>query len=195
MQLTIKGKQLELGQALRTYVDEQLGAVTAKYFNNPLEGAVVFSQSAHLYQADITVHIGRNILVQSSGTATEIYPAFDVAAGKIAKRLLRYKGKLRDHHQRETAAELADQYVIEANEGAGAESAEAGEPAIVAEMQMEITTLTVAEAVMRMDLADLPALMFRNSAHNGLNMVYRRPDGNVGWVDPRGNRPTGGSAS
>ena len=185
MHLTVKGKQLDVGQALRTYVEEQLGAITAKYFSNTVEATVVLSQEGPFYKADISVHVGRGILVQSAAEASEIYPAFDLAAGKIAKRLLKYKGRLRDHHAKEEVAEMANQYVL--NGADKHEVAEEGEPAIIAEMPTHIGVMTVAEAVMYMDLADLPALMFRNSAHSGLNMVYRRTDGNVGWVDPSGN--------
>jgi ribosomal subunit interface protein len=201
MNLTVKGKHLDVGEALRTYVQEQLGAVTEKYFGNPIDATVLFAQEAHLYRADISVHVGRGILLQASAEATEIYPAFDAAAGKVGKRLRRNKRRLRDHHLRELrpAAEVpARQYVIEA-EAAAADNdeEEAGaEPVIVAEMDTTIATMSVAEAVMRMDLAELPALLFRSAAHGELNMIYRRPDGNVGWIDPRGlkssNQENGG---
>ena len=185
MQVTVKGRQLDVGQALRTHVEEQLGAVTGKYFTNPLEATVIFAHDAHLYKADISVHVGRGIQVQTTGDATEIYPAFEAAADKLGKRLLKFKGKLRDHHHKESL-EAANQYVLEAGNSNDA-GEDVGEPAIIAEMPTHIGVMTVAEAVSYMDLADLPALMFRNSAHKGLNMVYRRADGNVGWVDPRGN--------
>ncbi len=185
MHLSVTGKQLDVGEALRTYVEEHLGVITAKYFNKTNDVTVVFTHDAHLYKADITVHVGRGIVVQGTAEATEIYPAFDLAAGKIAKRLLKYKGRLRDHHAKETVAEMANGYVL--NAGPDSAAPPEGEPAIIAEMPTHLGVMSVAEAVMYMDLADLPALMFRNSAHSGLNMVYRRSDGNVGWVDPRGN--------
>jgi ribosomal subunit interface protein len=186
MQLTVKGKQLDVGQALRTYVEDQLGAVTKKYFSDTVDGTVFLSQDAHLYKANISVHVGRGIMLESTAEASEIYPAFDLACGKIAKRLLRYKSRLRDHHANENIEELATQYVMNGTDH-HSDANDEGEPAIIAEMPTHIGVMTVAEAVMYMDLADLPALMFRNSAHNGLNMVYRRGDGNIGWVDPRGN--------
>jgi len=198
MHVTVKGKQLDVGDALRTHVTETLTAMVGKYFANPLEATVVLSKDAHQFTADIQVHVGRGILLQSTAAADQPYPAFDDAADKVAKRLRRYKRRLRDHHQRDAAEAMpARKYIIEAP--AGDHDEEAGEdhsatavdgpdhehqPIIVAEMDWSIEPLTVSEAVMRMDLADLPALMFRNRAHGGLNMVYRRPDGNVGWVDP-----------
>jgi hypothetical protein len=152
---------------------------------------VLFAHEAHLYRTDISVRIGRGIMLQSSAEATDIYPSFEAAAEKVGKRLRRYKRRLRDHHMNEAAAIAHDvparQYVIEA-ESATIEEEDDGsaEPVIVAEMDTTIETMSVAEAVMRMDLAELPALMFRSGAHGGLNMIYRRPDGHVGWIDPKG---------
>lgn len=203
MQVTVKGKQLDVGDALRTHVKEQLATQVGKYFGNPVEATVILSKDANRYKADIQVHAGRGILLQSTAEANEPYPAFDEAAEKVAKRLRRYKRRLKDHHERRTLAELpvttARKYILEADgeeaEGQGDESDAAPEvnghhAMIVAEMETAIEMLTVSEAVMRMDLADLPALMFRNRAHGGLNMIYRRPDGNVGWVDPAGTTGT-----
>jgi hypothetical protein len=140
----------------------------------------------------VAVHIGRDIRIQAQGDADEPYPAFDTAAEHLAKRLRRYKRRLRDHHKRSgPSAEtlLAQQYILAADDDReDAEGEVEDNPTVVAEMTTEIATLTVSEAVMRMDLADQPALMFRNSSHGGLNMIYRRSDSNIGWIDPRGNR-------
>jgi hypothetical protein len=166
---------------------------------------VLFSQDAHLYRADITVRVGRGILLQSSAEATGIYPAFDAAADKMGKRLRRHKRRLRDHHLNvaQGAEVPARQYVIESEtsvvESEDFESVEGDspgtEPVIIAEMDTMIETMSVAEAVMRMDLAELPALLFRSGVHGGLNMIYRRPDGHVGWIDPHDNKgPVAGQA-
>ena len=192
MNLTVKGKHLDVGDALRSYVQQQLTALTEKYFSNPIDATVLFEQEAHLYRTDISVRIGRGIMLQSSAEATDIYPSFDTAAEKVGKRLRRYKRRLRDHHLNGAVAaaqaeELpARQYVIESDGDDHADEASV-EPVIVAEMATTIETMSVAEAVMRMDLAELPALMFRSGKHGGLNMIYRRPDGNVGWIDPKGS--------
>jgi len=189
MNLTVKGKHIDVGDALRGHVEEQLTAVTEKYFSNPIDATVVFAHEAHLYRADISVRVGRGIMLQSSAEATDIYPAFDAAAEKVGKRLRRYKRRLRDHHLNGAMAAAADaeqlparQYVIDADHS---DSDASNEPVVVAEMETTIETMSVAEAVMRMDLAELPALMFRSGSHGGLNMIYRRPDGHVGWVDPK----------
>jgi ribosomal subunit interface protein len=188
MNLTVKGKHLDVGDALRGHVEDQLSAVTEKYFSNPIDATVLFSHEAHLYRTDISVRVGRGIMLQSSAEATDIYPSFEAAAEKVGKRLRRYKRRLRDHHMNEAIAAAQDvparQYVIEAE--AIDEDETSAEPVIVAEMDTTIETMSVAEAVMRMDLAELPALMFRSGAHGGLNMIYRRPDGHVGWIDPKG---------
>jgi ribosomal subunit interface protein len=188
MNLTVKGKHLDVGDALRSHVREQLTALTEKYFSNPIDATVLFSHEAHLYRADISVHVGRGILLQASADATDIYPAFEAAAEKTGKRLRRYKRRLRDHHMSEMRVEEspARQYVIDAEPSLDDDEDIGAEPVIIAEMDTTIETMSVAEAVMRMDLAELPAILFRSGSHGGLNMIYRRADGHVGWVDPKG---------
>jgi ribosomal subunit interface protein len=191
MKVSVSGKQLDIGDAFRIHAEETLSSVVDKYFGNALDAHAVLSRHAHLYRADIAVHVGRNILVQGHGEAEEPYPAFDSAAERISKRLRRYKRRLRDHHKKQDQLEAsleAQQYILAAgHEEHEEEPADGDKPVIIAELTTPIDVMTVSEAVMRLDLADLPAMMFRNSAHGGLNMVYRRPDGNIGWVDPRGD--------
>jgi ribosomal subunit interface protein len=192
MQLTVRGKQLDVGDALRAHIGETLDNLVGKYFGKPIEATVSLSREAHMYRAQLSVHVGRGIQLQSQAEADAPYPAFDAAAEHLGKRLRRYKRRLRDHHRTATEAdaEPAQQYVLapEAEDFVEPENGADSEPMIVAEMQAEIPSLSVSEAVMRLDLSEATALMFRNRAHGGLNMIYRRGDGNVGWVDPRGNR-------
>jgi len=192
MQLSVKGKQLDVGDALRTHVDESLSRILDKYFGDAIEVIVTLSRDAHLYRAVVSAHVGRGIHLEAHGEANEPYPAFDAAAERLSKRLRRYKRRLRDHNSKpaEGAPLPAQQYILagEGPDDSGEESSADGQPAVVAEMTTEIPTLTVSEAVMRMDLGNLPAMLFRNSAHGGLNMIYQRSDGNIGWIDPRGNR-------
>ena len=183
---------------MRSHVADNLNGVVGKYFGKPIEANVVFSREAHLFRADISVHVGRGIMVQSIGEADEPYPAFDTACDKIAKRLRRYKGRLKDHHSNAegAAAEAveAKKYILKAEADEHhdhGETADAHPPVVIAEMTTSIDLLTVSEAVMRMELAELPAMMFRNRAHGGLNMVYRRSDGHVGWVDPKDSAKPG----
>lgn len=190
MQLSVKGKQIELGDALRTYVAEHLNGTVEKYFDKAIDAQVIFEPDAHLYRCEIIVHTGsRGITLQANAEAPEPYPAFDSAFEKVKKRLRRYSKRLKEHSGPGPAVEtlMAARYnVLQADqEEDDLDGAVNGDqPVIVAEMTTNIETLTVGEAVMRMDLADKPAVLFRNRAHGGLNMVYRRPDGNIGWVDP-----------
>jgi ribosomal subunit interface protein len=185
MQLSVKGKQIDVGDALRQHVGTQLKEIVSKHFGGSLDATVTFSREAHLFRADITVHAGRGIVLQSNASAGEPYPAFDLAAERIAARLRRYKHRLKKHHQdnRPEEALMAQAFVLNpiddnANEETG------DNPVVVAEMTTPIETLTVSEAVMRLDLGDMPALMFLSRAHGGFNMIYRRPDGHIGWIDP-----------
>jgi ribosomal subunit interface protein len=192
MHLSVSGKQLDVGNALRSHVEQGLTATVAKYFDNAVEAHIVFSRVAHQIRSDISVHVGRGIIVQGHDESEDSYAAFDGAVDRIGKRLRRYKRRLRDHHRsrhQQTEPQLAQQYVLAAeDEGDGEQTVEGSNPVVIAESSTEIVTTTVGEAVMIMDLAELPAMMFRNAAHGGLNMLYRRPDGNIGWIDPRGNR-------
>lgn len=185
---------------MRTHVEAHLQPVVDKYFDNAQQATVTFSHDAFLYKVDIHVHVGRGLFLKSSAEKPDPYPAFESALAKVEKRLRRHKRRLTDHHLHAgngvaEAAATASAFVLagEADEEAAADDgAEQGQvPAVIAEMTTPIETLNVAEAVMRMDLGDLPALMFVNRGHGGLNMIYRRPDGNIGWVDPQGNEGPG----
>ena len=187
MHLTVTGKQIDTGDAFRSHVEVSLASILGKYFKTAIEAHVVLSKEAHLSRAEISLHIGRGIVVNAGAVASEAYAAFDGAAERIAKQMRRYKRRLRDHHVKgrepSEAGERAMDYVLapiaeEAEEDTGVA------PAVIAEMSTEIPNLTVGEAVMRMDLAAIPVLLFRNRSHGELNIVYRRTDGNIGWIDP-----------
>jgi len=190
MHITITGKQIDVGDTLRRHAEAALEEIAEKYFGNALEAHVVFSREAHLIQCDVQVHVGRGILVRSEAGGNEAYAAFDVAAERIDKRLRRYKRRLRNHHtqekERERSETLGRTYVLQPGEEESAPRSEDEQqpPMVIAEMETPIPQLSVSEAVMRLDLADLPALMFTNSARGTLNVIYRRRDGNIGWIDP-----------
>ena len=190
MQLTVNGKQLDIGDALRGHIEENLPVIVTKYFENPTDAHVTMTREGKDFKADIAVHVGKGIMIQSQGSSEDPYAAFDTAAVHVAKRLRRYKRRLRDHHRgkdESMAAVVAQHYVMEPH-GEESEGQQAlDQPVIVAEMTTSVESLSVGEAVMRMDLSGQPALMFRNRAHGGTNMVYIRSDGNIGWIDPKGN--------
>jgi ribosomal subunit interface protein len=186
MQLTVTGKHVAVGSALRSHVAESLDAILGKYFRTAIEAHVVFTKEAHLERADVSIRVGRGILVNATAAAAGFYAAFDTAAERLGKQLRRYKRRLRAHHStaREEASELARAHIPAPPEEAAAEGETGDAPAVIAEMSTELPNLTVGEAAMRMDLADAPVLLFRNRSHGELNLVYRRPDGNIGWIDP-----------
>ncbi len=194
MQVVITGKQLNVSDPLRGHVEKQLAAAISKYFEHAIEASVVFSRQGkgkHV-RADISVHAARNIQMQGHGEENEAKAAFDSAMARIAKRLRRYKRRLRDHRNagHEIVAVQAQQYVLAAGDNYEEEQiAEDGQPLVIAEMTTTIDNLTVGEAAMRMELANTEALVFQNIAHGGINVLYRRSDGNLGWIDPQGNRP------
>jgi ribosomal subunit interface protein len=187
MKLSVKGKQIDVGDALRTHIETQLSDIVSKYFEDSIEANVTLSREAHLFRADITVHAARGLLLQSNASAVEPYPAFDSALTRLAGRLRRHKTKLTQHHHdstRDHAEDLIAHSFVLHGDGQGHDEEVKDNPTVVAEMTTPVESLTVGEAVMRLDLGDLPALLFRNRGHGGLNMIYRRPDGHIGWVDP-----------
>ncbi len=185
MQITVSGKQVELSDALRTRVGTSLDLMASKYFEHAIEAKVTFSRLRSNFTCDINLHAGRGIQLRGEGEASEANNAFDLAAEHVAKRLRRYRRRVNEHHRdlanRERPA-AARQFILQSEE----EHAEEVQthPAVIAETITEINVLTVAEAAMRMDLAAQPVLMFRNSASGQFNVIFRRPDGNLGWIDP-----------
>lgn len=183
MDISIQGKHVDVGDALRAHASDNLDSTVAKYFNRAVNASITFSKDGPAFRADISVHAGRGLSMQGSATNNDAYSAFDQSLERIAKQLRRYKRRLNDHH-RNVADEplVAQQYVIAPEQEE--EVPEESQPVIIAEMPHEISTLTVSQAVMHMDLSNLPVTLFRNRAHGGINVVYRRPDGNIGWIDP-----------
>ena len=195
MRITVSGKQLELSEALRTRVEQGLDTITAKYFDHALEAHVTFSRARSFFTCDINVHAGPGLMLRGEGEAADANAAFDDAAEHIAKRLRRYRRRVNDHARdlaHRERPQAARQYVLRQEEEGPTDAEPNGEvkastyATVVAENPTEIALLTVSDAVMRMDLADQPVLMFRNSATGVLNVVYRRSDGHIGWIDPNG---------
>ncbi len=192
MQITVSGKQVELSDALRTRVADQLDQIAGKYFDHALEAQVTFSRARSFFICDINLHAGRGLNLRGEGEAADAHGAFDDAAEHIAKRLRRYRRRVNEHArdlaQRERP-EAARQYILRReDEGADASMSDGGSSptyaTVIAETAAEISRLSVGEAVMRMDLAAQTVLMFRNSTTGELNVVYRREDGHIGWIDP-----------
>ncbi|MGH1369958.1 MAG: ribosome hibernation-promoting factor, HPF/YfiA family [Maritimibacter sp.] len=187
MQYQISGKQIDIGEALQTHVKAELDSVVQKYAERPTDAQVIFSKDAHEFVCEAIVHLSTGLTAQARAHATEIYAAFDSCADKMEKQLRRYKRRLKDHHKdRANPVEVfgAASYILASEDGAEESEPESIDPMIIAEMETRVPALSVGEAVMQMELAHAPVLVFRNEKSNGVNVVYRRDDGNIGWIDP-----------
>ena len=198
MQVQIAGKKIEVGAALRERISFGLENRVSKYFNRTGEAFVTVSKPGWAFYCDCPIHLPSGVTLQAHDEGDYGYQAFEMALDKIEKRVRRYKNRLRDHRAATNgngngaAPEIAAERIIlprdetdePYNVESGLDGAAGDAPAIVAESDTKIRTMPVSMAVMQLELADSPAILFRNAAHGRLNMVYRRPDGNVGWVDP-----------
>jgi ribosomal subunit interface protein len=188
MRYQISGKQIDIGTSLQTHVRTEMDEVVKKYAERPTDALIVFSKSAHEYSCEATVHLSTGLTATAKAKVTEIYAAFDAACAKLEKQLRRYKRRLKDHHKdRSQPVELfgGSSYILASEEdGSDSSEPETLQPIIVAEMEANILSLSVGEAVMQMELAGAPVLVFRNEGKGEVNVVYRRDDGNIGWIDP-----------
>jgi ribosomal subunit interface protein len=188
MRYQISGKQIDIGEALQTHVQQELGEAVKKYAERPTDATIIFSKSGHEFVCESTVHLSTGLTASAKAHETEIYAAFDSCCEKMEKQLRRYKRRLKDHHkERAQPVELsgASSYILASNKDDSDEAEpETLKPMIIAEMQTQIASLSVGEAVMQMELSGAPVLVFRNEGKQGVNVVYRRDDGNIGWIDP-----------
>lgn len=202
MQVQVTGKHVDVGAALRTRVSDELSTSIGKYFDRDGGGAdVVVSREGHSFKVDCAVTLGSGQQMTTSGLGGDAHMAFDAAMAKMTKRIRRYKNRLKDHHPQALAkqAETAAYYVIASSDDDEDEELEdlgpAGfpEPMVIAETEKPVRTMTVAMAVMELDLTESQTIVFRNAAHDGISVVYRRPDGNIGWVDPERTKSANGA--
>ncbi|MEL6582477.1 MAG: ribosome-associated translation inhibitor RaiA [Pseudomonadota bacterium] len=187
MRLQVNGKHIDTGEALKTHVMDRLEDVAGKYVGRATEAVVTFSKDGHEYVCDASMHLSTGMSSQAKARASEIYAAFDLSAEKIEKQLRRYKRRLKDHHKdRSDPIEMigAPSYVLAASSDDEGGDADLHEPIIIAETQTNVPVLSVGEAVMQMELKHEKFLVFRNTSHGRVNVVYTREDGNVGWIDP-----------
>ncbi|MFN7038089.1 MAG: ribosome hibernation-promoting factor, HPF/YfiA family [Alphaproteobacteria bacterium] len=196
MHFSISGKQIDIGSSLQEHVKKHLENNVKKFFDHPIAADIAFSkESQYLYRADIMVNEGTGVgtPIKASGQAKDAYTAFDTGLVKIQEQLRRYKKRIKNHHKRK-ASEIdfeenilkGKKYVISPLPSYTEEENDNVEdnPTIIAEKATNIERLSVSEAVMKMDLANLPALLFTNSTTGRINVVYHRADGNISWVDP-----------
>ncbi len=191
MRYQISGRQIDIGEALQAHVRSQMSEAIGKYAARPTDAQVVFSKAAHEYVCEATVHLSTGLTASAKAHANEIYSAFEACNDKMEKQLRRYKRRLKDHHKdRAQPVEFGEgaSYILAPSEDEDSGVDGSLQPVIIAEMEARIPSLSVGEAVMQMELAGAPVLVFRNERHKVLNVVYRREDGNIGWIDPTGTK-------
>jgi ribosomal subunit interface protein len=204
MQVQVSGKHVDVGEALRTRISDDLLTSIGKYFERGGDADVVLSRDGHGFRIDCVVTLASGQQLQSHGLGGDAHGAFDQALSKIETRIRRYKRRLKSHSgaAEAKAAEVAASYVLRAPLGDEDleewEEADEGQPPaamVIAESQAELKTMTVSMAVMELDLTGEAAIVFRNAAHGGLSVVHRRSDGNIGWIDPEITKPNGAQGS
>jgi ribosomal subunit interface protein len=186
MDIRVAGHQVETGEALQTHASERLSAIVDKYFNRALSSSVTFGRApAGAFRCDIVTHVMQGLVLKGAGIAQDAHIALDQAAEKIDKQLRRYKRRLIDRHEQSVHAQRAEDaaYVI-FEEAAQEDEVIAEAPVVIAETRVDVPEATVSDAVMMLDLRNTNALLFKNAGTGKHNMVYRRGDGSIGWVEP-----------
>lgn len=204
MQVQVSGKHVDVGEALRLRVSDDLNTTIGKYFDRGGAADVVVTKDGYAFRVDCSLHLASGQYLQSHGMGDDAHAAFGIALQKIETRVRRYKNKLKSHSNQATAkqAETAAFYVLRAPED-DEEGDDWGEvnghappsAMIIAETEEALKTMTVSMAVMELDLTESRTIVFRNAAHGGLSVVYRRPDGNIGWIDPERTQSQNGNGS
>jgi ribosomal subunit interface protein len=205
MQIQVSGRHVDVGEALRTRISDELLASIGKYFGRGGDADVVLSREGHSFRIECAVKLASGQHLQSHGLGADAHGAFSQALAKIETRIRRYKQRLKSHSvaAEAKAAELSASYVLRAPPEADDQDDDwdlgddDSPPAamVIAESQAELKTMTVSMAVMELDLTEQQAIVFRNVAHGGLSVVYRRADGNIGWIDPERTKNLNGGGS
>jgi ribosomal subunit interface protein len=201
MQVQVTGKHVDVGEALRERVSDEISNSIEKYFDRGGGADVVVTKEGNAFKVDCAVTLASGAQLTTHGVGGDAHMAFDAALQKMETRVRRYTRRLKDHHVQAQArqAETAAYFVLQPVEDEG-ETLEDGEdmsfpePVVIAETETPIRTMTVAMAVMELDLTESQTIVFRNAAHGGFSVVYRRPDGNIGWIDPQRSRAEGDGA-
>ena len=185
MSVRVSGKHMDVGESFRQKIEDNISQAVTKYFDGGYAGQVTVAKSGQLFAADCKIHLDTGVVLHAAGQANDPQASFDAAAERIEKRLRRYKRRLKDHHNGSASKGIDEEVayrVMDAVPDEDEEIAEDFAPTIVAETSKQIKTMTVASAVMALDMTDEPVLLFRSPSKE-LNIVYRRNDGNIGWVD------------
>lgn len=190
MNLRISGKHMDIGDAFRERIEGRIGEAIGKYFDGGFGGHVTVEKDATRFTADCMVHLDSGVALQAAGQGQEPQAAFDAAAERFEKRLRRYKRRLKSHGSgvaQSGSTDIAYRVMAPLADEDG-DVQEDFAPAVVAETSLQLKTMSVASAVIELDMKDSPVLVFRNAGSEHVNIVYRRPDGNIGWIDPASAR-------
>lgn len=189
MVLRVSGKNFGIGESLRAFIHERVQGATARYFDGQAAGHVIVDHEGSGYRTDCTLHLSSGVTLHSEGRAQEAYASFEQAAERLERRLSRHKKRLESRHSgtlqkgtAQVAEELLSDYVIQGPDGDDLGSD--FHPVVVAERTSAMKTMPVSEAVMELDFTGAPVQVFRHAGNGRVNIVYRRPDGNIGWIDP-----------
>ena len=194
MTLRVSGKNLDIGEALRQHVVEKVEAMVAHYFTGSVGGHVVITREGSGYRSDCTLRLSSGISLHAEGRAHEPYPCFEQAAGKIEGRLRRYKTRLKGHAAAGDGHGKVANYLVEAPREEDEEPADGYNPVVVAEGTEDLKSLSVASAVAELDLTGAPVVVFQHAGSGRVNVVYRRRDGAIGWLDPQTPRESSRAA-
>lgn len=187
MDIRVSGHQIETGEALQVHAQDRLTAIADKYFSGALSSQVTFNRApAGAFRCDIVTHVMQGLILKGAGIAHDAHGALDQAAEKIDKQLRRYKRRIKDRHEQTAYAMKQEEaaYTVFAEPDETAEEVTADAPPIIAETRVDVPESTVSDAVMMLDLRNTNALLFKNAGTGTYNMVYRRGDGSIGWVEP-----------
>ena len=186
MGLRISGKNIDIGDALRGRVEERIALAISKYVDGGYDGRMTVEREGSGFRSECTIHLDTGIVLRGEGGGQDAYQSFDAAAERIEKRLRRYKRRLKDHRSIPAGEPLPVATYVIAAPDEDAEAATDDTPVVIAEEPASLATMSVGNAVMAMDLADAPVMVFRHAVNGGINVVYRRSDGNIGWIDASG---------
>ncbi len=187
MTLQVTGKNVDAGLAYQEYIEEKIAAVLEKYIGPEISGHIRLEKERITFRTNCSIRLRTGILLEAHGEGADAYASADAAVDRLEKRVRRYKRRLKSHHGRDTThneiGSFARDYVVHVDENKE-DNKDDDNPIIIAETETKLHSLAVSEAVMRLDLSEEPVLMFRNAGSGDINVVYRRPDGNIGWIDP-----------
>src|SRR5262249_29795247 len=189
MPFRVSGKNIHVGEALRERINARVAEALAKYFDGGFYGHVTIGKEGFGFRTECVIHLDSGIVLEAEALAADAYASAEQAAQRLGKRLRRYKGRVREHpaaraEERERGAVDAVSYVIAAPEHDDDEQSRDWNPVIIAESTTALKRLSVSDAVMELDLTGVPVVVFRHAGHGRVNLVYRRADGHIGWIDP-----------